>query len=123
MTQLATLLIAGLTAGICSGIFGIGGGIILVPILVVAFGYTQHAATGTSLVALLLPVGVLGAINYYKTGKIDASNIKAGLIIAAGIFVGTYIGSLIAVPMSESLLRKLFAVLLIAVAIRLLLTK
>ena len=99
--------------------FGVGGGIILVPILVLVLGYSQVTATGTSLVALLLPVGLLGVLNYYNAGKIDMNNIKVGLLIAAGMFVGTYAGSLIALPLSDSLLRKLFAVLLFGLAIRL----
>jgi uncharacterized membrane protein YfcA len=117
--ELLAFLIVGLGTGICSGIFGIGGGIIMVPILVIFFGYQQHTATGTSLVAMLLPVGLLGVINYYNAGKLSSDNIKAGLIVAVGLFVGTYLGSLIALPLSESLLKKGFAVLLLAVAVKL----
>jgi uncharacterized membrane protein YfcA len=119
MTQTLPFLAIGVLAGVCSGIFGVGGGIILVPILVLVLGYSQVTATGTSLVALLLPVGLLGVLNYYNAGKIDMNNIKVGLLIAAGMFVGTYAGSLIALPLSDSLLRKLFAVLLFGLAIRL----
>jgi uncharacterized membrane protein YfcA len=118
MAETLAFLATGALAGVCSGIFGIGGGVILVPMLVMAFGYAQITATGTSLVALLLPVGLLGVLNFYYAGKIDATNIKAGLLIAAGIFVGTYAGSLISIPMNENVLKKLFAVLLLALAIR-----
>lgn len=119
MVQALSFFAVGAVAGVCSGIFGIGGGVIIVPILVLLFGYAQITATATSLVALLLPVGLLGVLSFYSAGKIDAGNIKAGLIIAVGIFGGTYIGSLIAIPMSDTLLRKLFAVLLFALAVRL----
>lgn len=119
MKEAALFVFTGLTAGVCSGIFGIGGGVIIVPILVILFGYQQQTATGTSLVAMLLPVGVLGVLNYYQSDKINSTNIKAGLFIAAGMFFGAYLGSAIAMPLNETLLRKLFAGFLLVVAIRL----
>lgn len=112
-------LACGFVAGICSGIFGIGGGVVLIPLLVFLFGYAQITATATSLVAMLLPVGILGVLNFYNAGKIDMSHIRVGLTMACGMFVGTYLGSLISIPLSDSLLRKLFAVFLAAVALRL----
>lgn len=113
------LLLADLAAGVCAGVFGIGGGVVIVPILVFLFGFNQHAANGTSLVALLLPVGALGVYKYYVDGKITPENIKMGLLIGVGIFVGTYLGAFISIGMSPSVLRKSFAVFLVLVSIRL----
>jgi len=76
--QILVLLIIGFLAGVLSGMVGIGGGILLVPALVYFFGFSQHKAQGTTLFLFVLPVGILGAINYYKSGNID---IKTALII------------------------------------------
>jgi uncharacterized protein len=112
------MLVIGVATGILSGLFGIGGGLIIVPALV-WLGFTQHAASGTSLVALLLPVGLLGVLEYYQSGKIGMDNIKFGLLIAVGLFVGAFFGSKISIAMSGNLLRKSFAVLMGFMAIRL----
>src|SRR3989338_3633165 len=114
-----SMLLTGILAGACSGVFGIGGGIILVPILVLGFGYSQVVASGTSLVALLLPVGFFGVLEYYKASKISGENIKLGLLIALGMFLGTYLGAKLAVHVPVQLLTKLFAVFLVVVAIKL----
>lgn len=117
--QRLAMLAIGALAGICSGLFGIGGGVILVPALVWIMGYPQVAATGTSLVALLLPVGFLGVLEYYRAGKIDSQNIRMGLIIAIGLFVGAYFGAKLAVGLPAPVLRKAFSLFLVLVAIRL----
>lgn len=117
-SQIALMLSIGVATGICSGLFGIGGGIILVPTLVLLLGYSQITATGTSLVALLLPVGFLGVLEYYRAGKINAENIKFGLLLALGIFVGAYFGARIASGISPIVLRKSFAVFLMLVSLR-----
>jgi uncharacterized membrane protein YfcA len=119
MMQLIPFLFAGVVAGICSGIFGIGGGVVLVPILVAVLGFTQHTANGISLVALLLPVGILGAFEYYREGRIGPEQIKIGLLIALGIIAGTFVGAKAANLASDSVLRRAFSVLLAAVAIHL----
>ena len=111
-------LISGVLAGIFSGLFGIGGGIILIPILMFLFKLPQATANGTSLVALLLPVGILAVWQYYKAGKIGPENIKAGLLIAVGLFIGAYFGARLAIFLPPQLLKKAFAVFLVAVAIR-----
>lgn len=116
--QYVAFLGIGIVTGIFSGIFGIGGGVVLVPLLVLALGFSQHAASGTSLVALLLPVGALGAYQYYQVGKISNDNIRAGLLLAIGIFFGTYFGSRISIGISEKLLVRLFSGLLAALALR-----
>lgn len=110
----------GLAGGVLSGMFGIGGGIIIVPALIYFMQFSQQKAQGTSLAALLLPVGILGFWNYYQKNQAD---FKMGALIAGGLFVGAYFGSKIAVQLNEGVLRKCFAVFLVAVAIQLFLKK
>ena len=116
----AAYLFLGLIAGVAGGLFGIGGGIIIVPALVLAFGFTQHKAQGTSLVALLAPVGILGLLNYYKEHNTD---LVAGGLIAGGFLMGAYGGSFLAMAMNEAVMRRSFAVFLMCVAVYLLLQK
>lgn len=113
------LLAIGLIAGILSGLFGIGGGIVIVPMLALGLGFAQHAATGTSLLVFLLPVGLFGAWEYYKAGKISTEHIKYALTIASSLFIGSLLGSKLALSLSEEGLRKGFALLLMIVAVRL----
>ena len=117
------LVITGVTAGVLSGLFGIGGGVVIVPILVLALKLPQHAAHGTSLVALLLPVGILGVMSYYKSGKITNENIQMGLWISLGLFVGALLGSQIAIRLSTEVLKKIFAGFLVLVAMKLVFSK
>ncbi len=105
----------GLVAGILSGLFGIGGGTVIIPALVMILGFTQHKAQGTSLVALLLPVGILGAIRYWKAGEVD---FIAGIIIAAGLFVGAYFGAGWAVGLSEVWLKRAFGIFFILLGLK-----
>ncbi|HEV3164852.1 MAG TPA: sulfite exporter TauE/SafE family protein, partial [Isosphaeraceae bacterium] len=84
------MLTLGLVAGVLSGMFGIGGGLVIVPVLVIGFGLDQKVATGTSLFALMWPVGLLGVIEYWKAGQLRASQ---GIWIAVGLFVGAYFGA------------------------------
>lgn len=109
----------GLVAGISSGLFGIGGGVIIVPLLLYLFNFQQQTATATSLVALVLPVGILGILNYYKSGFIQIDHIKVGFIIAAAMFFGTFFGSKIASQLQSLTLSRIFSAFLIIVAIRL----
>jgi uncharacterized membrane protein YfcA len=111
-----TFLGIGLLAGVLSGVFGIGGGIIIVPSLVFFAKMAQKTAVGTSLGALLLPVGLLGVWTYYKNGHI---NVAASLWIALGMFFGAYGGSVLAQSVSDNALKRGFAVLLVVVATRL----
>jgi hypothetical protein len=112
--ELIGFLLLGIAAGILSGLFGIGGGIIMVPTLIAFFGMDILNANATSLTAMLLPVGVFGVIAYYKAGLI---NIKDSLWIALGLFVGSYIGGEFAVNVSENLLAKLYSGFLIYIAL------
>jgi len=120
MANTVILLSIGLVTGIFSGFFGIGGGIVLIPLLLFIMKYPPQVASGTSLVALLLPVGLLGAISYFRAGAIDASHIRSGLLISSGIFFGTYFGSRLGMLISPNNLRVGFGVLLLAVSIKML---
>jgi uncharacterized membrane protein YfcA len=103
----------GVGAGILSGLFGIGGGVVIVPALILIAGLVPVTATGTSLAALLLPVGALGAWEYYKRGHL---NIPAALFVALGIFFGAWIGARLAQHLTPVQLKRAFAVFLVLVA-------
>jgi len=116
-TFLIGLILLGLFAGFISGVVGIGGGVIIVPILVMLFGYTEHTAQGTTLALLILPLGLLAAYSYWQKGYID---IKAALLISAGFIIGGYFGGKFAVLLSDQVLKKVFAIILLFIAAKLL---
>ena len=116
MTTLLLLAI-GLVAGVFAGMFGIGGGIVIVPALLLVVKMKEVEAIGTSLAALIPPVGLLGAIEYYKTGYI---NIRYAGLVALGLFVGAYFGARIMVSLPPELIRRLYAIFLLAIAARML---
>lgn len=120
MNEILILLIIGLAAGLVSGVLGIGGGIIIIPMLVGFLGYTQKDAQGTSLGLLLLPIGILAVINYYKAGHV---NFKAVGIMVVTFVIGSYLSSLYAITLPEGVLKKVFAVFLILYALKLLIGK
>lgn len=103
----------GFFAGILAGVFGIGGGIVIAPALMFFARMAPITATGTSLGALLLPAGALGAWEYYKRGNL---NVTASLWVAAGLFVGAWLGAQLAHQLSPLALKRSFAVLLVGVA-------
>jgi uncharacterized membrane protein YfcA len=107
------IIVIGLFAGVLSGMFGIGGGIVIVPALILLARFQPQQATGTSLGALLLPVGLLGAMQYWKRGDVD---FRASLILAAGLFLGAFAGAKLGLSMSPLVLRRSFAVFLVLVA-------
>ncbi len=109
-------LAIGLGAGVLSGLFGIGGGIVIVPALLFFAKMAPSTATGTSLGALLLPVGALGAWEYYKNGNLD---IRASLLLAGGLFVGAFFGARLNQILSPVQAKRAFAVFLLLVAVRL----
>lgn len=117
ITTIIILLIIGLIAGMLSGMVGVGGGIIIVPALVYFLAFSQKSAQGTSLGILLLPVGILAVTEYYKHGHID---VKVVLMVSAGFLVGGYFGSKLAVVLPEQTLKKIFALMLILTAIKML---
>lgn len=119
VSTLIFLLLIGLLAGLLSGMVGIGGGIIMVPLLLL-LGLTQHEAQGTSLAVLSVPVTLLAAINYYKEGYVDW---KYAAIIAVFFVVGGYIGSKFAIQIDQKVLKKVFGVALLLVAGKLLFEK
>ena len=119
MNPTVVLLLIGLAAGICSGVFGIGGGIVIVPMLVFFAKFPQKLATGTSLGVFLLPVALLGALSYWRAGTV---NVRASLLIAAGLFVGSFLGAQLSLGMADAILKRGFAVLLVLVAARLWMT-
>ncbi len=109
-------LVTGLVAGVLAGLFGIGGGIVIVPMLIFLAGMSPITATGTSLGALLLPVGALGAYQYYRAGHID---IRVSLLLAVGLFIGAYFGARLAINLDPVMMRRGFAIFLVLVAVRL----
>jgi uncharacterized membrane protein YfcA len=117
LTPVVILLLVGLAAGMLSGLVGVGGGIIIVPCLVLLLGFTQKEAQGTSLAILLLPIGVFAVFEYYKQGQI---NITYALMVAVAFLVGSYLGSKIALSVDEQKLKKMFAVTLMLLSIRML---
>jgi uncharacterized protein len=110
----------GLIAGIISGLLGIGGGIIVIPALVYIFKMTQHQAQGTTLAFLVLPIGLLAAIVYYKQGYVD---IKAAMFICIGFFIGGLFGAKMAIGISDIVLRKVFAVALLLISVKMFFSK
>lgn len=104
------LALIGLSAGILSGMFGIGGGVLIVPALMYGLGYTQQLATGTSLAILLPPVGIAAVVAYYRQGSVD---IKAAMIIAIMIVVGSWFGSKFALGLNPIMTKAFFGVFLI----------
>lgn len=99
------LVVVGLGAGVAAGLFGVGGGIVIVPALVYWLGFSQHRATGTSLAVLLPPVGLGAVMEYYRHGEVD---VRAALWVAAGLFVGGWAGGFLANRMPGPWLRLLF---------------
>jgi uncharacterized protein len=115
LNDIITLALIGLTAGVVSGLLGVGGAIIIVPALVFFYGMTQHQAQGTSLAVLLFPVGFLAFWNYYKQGHV---NFKFALIVMLAFFVGGYLGSIWAAHVPERILKIGFGILIIILGIR-----
>lgn len=116
--QIFWMLLTGVAAGVLSGMFGVGGGLVIVPVLVLVMGLSQHTANATSLIALLLPVGLLGVLEYYRAGKITTEHIWFGIVIAVGLFAGAFLGAKIATSLTNEMLRKIFAVFIGIVAVR-----
>jgi uncharacterized membrane protein YfcA len=100
--------------GVFSGLFGIGGGVMLVPLLVLLLHFTQHRAQGTSLVALVPPTGLLAFIAYYRAHQVD---ITTGLLIVPGVFLGGIIGGRLAMRLSAARMRRFFAIILFVLGI------
>ncbi len=114
------ILLVGLGAGILSGLFGIGGGIVIIPALVFGFGFSQHLAQGTTLVMMVLPIGLMAAWTYYQQGFAD---LKIALFLGAGFFLGGLVGAKIATGLSNNVLSKVLGVLMLVIAIKMIFSK
>jgi len=117
MTALAYAVV-GLAAGVLSGLIGIGGGVLVVPALVMAFGFSQHQAQGTTLAMLVPPIGVLAAWTYYRLGYVD---LKAAGLLCAGFFLGGLLGARAATGLSNVMLERVFGVALLVIAVKMIL--
>jgi uncharacterized membrane protein YfcA len=106
----------GFVSGTLSGMFGIGGGVILIPVLVYICGLSQHDAQGTTLAAMVPPIGLLAALKYWQSGHV---NIPLAALICVGFFFGGYFGASIIQDVPESMLKRLFGVCLLLIALRL----
>ncbi|MBN2482705.1 MAG: sulfite exporter TauE/SafE family protein [Candidatus Omnitrophica bacterium] len=118
--NIAVYILLGLLAGVASGIFGIGGGTILIPAFIFLFGLTQHQAQGTTLALMVPPIGLLAAMRYYSEGNVKVS---LAIFVCIGFFIGGYLGAEIAHRISEPLLKKVFGVFLLGVALKMILGK
>lgn len=108
-------VIIGIAAGLLAGVFGIGGGIVIVPALALGMGMDYKRAVGTSIGALLLPVGILAAWEYWKSGNID---VRAALLVAVGVTGGAWVSARYAQGLAPAMLQRGFAILLVVMAIR-----
>lgn len=114
------LVIIGLLAGVLSGVVGIGGGLIMIPLMMLLLGMDQLSAQGTSLAVMLPPIGILAAYNYYQTGNLK---INYALVIASTFVLGGYFGSKIALQVHPQTLRRVFAVVMLIASIKMFFSK
>jgi uncharacterized protein len=114
MTPWLTFAIIGLAGGVTAGLFGIGGGIVIVPMLIYWAGFSQHNATGTSLAVLLPPIGLAAAVEYYRHGNV---NLRAALVIAITMFLGLWLGAFVANRMKGPYLRLAFGIFVIGLGV------
>jgi uncharacterized membrane protein YfcA len=114
LLSIVILLLIGLIAGIASGLFGIGGGVLIVPGLVFLLGFSQHTATGTSLAILLPPVGIAAVLEYYRHGNVD---LKAAFVVAAALLVGAWFGALLANHLKGPYLRLAFGIFVVGLGL------
>ncbi|MHB0956563.1 MAG: sulfite exporter TauE/SafE family protein [Pirellulaceae bacterium] len=110
----ALLVLIGACAGIAAGLFGIGGGLVIVPALIYWAGFTQHKATGTSLAVLLPPIGLLATLEYYRRGNVD---LRAALLIALGMIGGSWFGAYFANEMKGPHLRLAFGIFICVIGV------
>jgi hypothetical protein len=108
------LLLIGGVSGIASGLFGIGGGVLIVPGLVYLAGFSQHRAIGTSLAVLLPPVGLAATIEYYRHGNVD---LRAAMIVAAALFAGGWVGAVFGNSIGGPYLRLAFGIFVVGLGV------
>tara|TARA_B100000768_G_C11027674_1_gene268752 strand:- start:189 stop:557 length:369 start_codon:yes stop_codon:yes gene_type:complete len=114
------LIVIGLLAGILSGLVGVGGGILMIPLLIIFLGLTQHEAQGTALFAMLPPIGFLAAINYYKEGFVKW---EYAVVIAFTFVIGGYLGSKLSLSLPPQMVRRIFGIIMLLGAIKLISSK
>ncbi len=113
LSTILLLILIGITAGVFSGFVGLGGGILIIPALVLIMGMSQLQAQGTSLAVMLPPIGILAAYNYYKAGHL---NLTYALIIAIAFIIGAYFGSGFALQLPVNIVKRIFGVVLACIA-------
>ncbi len=114
------LVFIGLIAGFLSGILGVGGGVVMVPLMVLLLGFSQHQAQGTSLAVLAVPVTLAAAYNYYQDGSL---NWRYALVMALMFVIGGYLGSKLAISLDEKVLKRIFGVVLVVLGFRMIFVK
>ena len=120
ITTCIILIVIGLLAGILSGLVGVGGGILMIPLLIMFLGLSQHESQGTALFAMLPPIGILAAMNYYKEGFVKW---EYAAVIALTFVVGGYFGSKLSISLPAQTVRKVFGVIMLIGAIKLIFSK
>jgi uncharacterized membrane protein YfcA len=120
LTTILIILVIGTITGVMAGMLGIGGGLVVIPALVMIMGLSQQTAQGTSLAMMLPPIGIIAVYNYYKAGHVD---IKIALILAIAFLVGSYFGSKMAIRLPQEVLKKIFGIFLLLVAVKMLFWK
>ena len=120
VSTILIILIIGILTGVMAGMLGIGGGLVVIPALVMIMGMSQQSAQGTSLAMMLPPIGILAAYNYYKAGHVD---IRIALLLALAFIAGSFFGSKLAIRIPQETLKKIFGVFLLLVAIKMLFWK
>ena len=108
-------ILLGIIAGGLSGLIGIGGGVIIVPVLVFLFDMSQQSAQGTTLALLVPPIGILAAMQYYRQGYVD---VRVAMLIIVGFLIGSVVGSQLAIGMPTKLLTKVFGAVLLVIALK-----
>ena len=120
MNDILILLAVGLVAGVLSGMVGIGGGIVIVPALVYFLGFSQHSAQGTVLFMFLLPIGILGVLNYWHSGYVDW---KVACIMAITFLLGSFLGSKISIALDAQTVKRIFGVVILLVSLKMIFGK
>jgi hypothetical protein len=120
VTQIIQYILLGLLGGIASGILGIGGAVLIIPVLVYVYGWQQHLAQGTTLAMLLPPIGIMAVLRYYQTGNVD---FKVAGLLCVGFLFGGWLGGYVANILSGDTLRKVFGVFLLLISLKMIFGK
>jgi uncharacterized protein len=120
MVNILLFILLGITAGVLSGLIGIGGGVIIVPALLFIFGFSQHQAQGTTLALLVPPIGILAAWTYYRQGYVD---FHAALFICIGFLIGSFAGAKLATNISNIVLERTFGIALLLISLKMIFAK